>query len=203
MAAAQGREPVADRDPTGRELAEFDEVTLVLRTQDGDLAAYDELVRRYQDPLFRHALRILHDRGAAEDQVQEALIALWRRASTLRDPQAFRAWIYRLLTHRCLDQLRRRREIESLDAESAAEPVIDGGSGRDPADQVEVSVQLDALSAAVDRLGVDVRVCWTLREIDGLSYAEIAEVVGATVSTVRGRIARARSELLEGMSSWR
>ncbi|GAB3765511.1 RNA polymerase sigma factor [Microlunatus parietis] len=178
----------------------LDETTIVVRAQDGDLAAFESLIDRYQRPLFRLAVRILRDRELAEDVLQDSLIAAWRKLPTLDQPGAVRTWLYRLLTFRCLDALRRRRDADPLDEERDSE---DRGQGRDPAEVVEHREHWRQLHQAVGELPAQSRVCWILKEIDGLSYGEIAEVINQPVSTVRGRIARARQQLAERMASWR
>ncbi|MFC7620005.1 RNA polymerase sigma factor [Microlunatus sp. GCM10028923] len=181
-------------------LAGLDETTIVVRAQDGDLAAFESLIDRYQRPLFRLAVRILRDRELAEDVLQDSLIAAWRKLPTLEQPGAVRTWLYRLITFRSLDALRRRRETAPLDEERQSGGA---GSGRDPAELVEHQEHWRQLQQAVGELPAQTRVCWILKEIDGLSYGEISEVINQPVSTVRGRIARARQQLAERMASWR
>ena len=82
------------------------EATVVSRAQEGDLAAFEMIVRRYQGPVFRLAYRMLGDRGEAEDVVQDCLVLVWRKLPSLTDVQAFHRWIYQLATRRCLSVLR-------------------------------------------------------------------------------------------------
>ncbi|MBA8793813.1 RNA polymerase sigma-70 factor (ECF subfamily) [Friedmanniella endophytica] len=179
----------------------LDEVTAVARAQDGDLAAFEALVDRYQAPIFRLAFRVLHDRPAAEDVVQETFVAAWRKLPTLIEPAAFRGWLYQVATRRSLDLLRRRRPQVSLDTDSA--PELPGPAWEDPASSAERRAQLDELRRVLDALPEDLAVCWRLKELDGLAYAEIAAALGIPESTVRGRIARARRTLVERMEAWR
>ncbi|WP_232531157.1 sigma-70 family RNA polymerase sigma factor [Microlunatus antarcticus] len=172
---------------------------MVGRSVSGDDQAFAVLVRRYQAPLYRHAWRLTQDRRAAEDVVQEAFLTAWRRLPTLDRAEAFRSWLYQITTRRCLDVVRGRRPEESLDLGTVAEPVA---SGAGPETRLEQREQLQDLAAALQTLPVGPRAAWSLREIDELSYDEIATALDLPVSTVRGRIARARHELAERMGAW-
>lgn len=186
------------------ELADWDEATLVSRAQVGDATAFGLLVGRYQAPLFRHAVRLLRDRAGAEDVVQESLVTAWRNLPGLARVGAFRGWLYQIVTRRTLNALRSRRPVQEFD-EHQPPGDLRGGSrvGEDPAVLTERAAQLAALDAAVGQLSEDQRLAWLLREVDGLSYEEIAMATSQPLSTVRGRIARARREVAERMSSWR
>lgn len=178
------------------------EATAVSRAQDGDLDAFAGLVEHYQNPLFRLALRTVRDRPLAEDIVQEAFIAAWRKLPSLAEPAAFRGWIYQIVTFRCLDALRRRQtepaRADGFDPDSAATRQT-----VDPALLVEQQAQSHDLGQALGELPTEVGLCWVLREVHGLSYAEVATALNVPVSTVRYRLSRARRDLAERMASWR
>lgn len=178
----------------------LDDLTLVARSRDGDVAAYEQLVLRYQGPMFRLAVRMLADKGDAEDVVQEVFLTAWRRLAQLQEDAAFVGWLYRATTNRCLNAIRARRPI-SDDVELDQVESTSGESRPDRA--AETSEQMTALSRALGRLTAEQRACWLLREVHGRSYEEIAEVVGTTSTAVRGRIARARAQLAEVMAPWR
>ncbi|WP_286179711.1 RNA polymerase sigma factor [Arthrobacter sp. ISL-95] len=195
-------EPVALTRPE-----DLDEATVVARAQDGNLDAFEYLVEAYQGRLFRLAFRMLHDRGEAEDVVQETLVACWRQLPLLINVQAFSGWLYQMATNRCLDSLRRR----SRQAEVVQEPVTlqsipgsftEPGAGGDPAREAEISCEIDGLTTALLTLPPGQRACWLLREIHERSYAEIAATLEISEPTVRGRLARARAQLAERMSQW-
>lgn len=178
---------------------ELDEGTLVARARDGDVRAFEDLVRRYQAPMFRLALRMLANRGDAEDVVQDVFLTAWRRLPGLHADGAFVAWLYRMATNRCLNVLRARRPSVELDTERTASTA----AAVQPERAAEIGGQLAALTAALQRLTPAQRACWLLREAHGRSYAEIAEITGVSETAVRGRLARARAELVEVMASWR
>ncbi|WP_324189007.1 RNA polymerase sigma factor [Nocardia farcinica] len=176
-----------------------DEVTMVERAKDGDVRAYEQLVLRYQNQMFRLALRMLGDRADAEDAVQEVFLGAWRRLSQLQDSAAFVGWLYRMTTNRCLNVIRARRPIADVDPDTAESPRTDTR----PDHAAQVNSQLAALNQALQRLTPEQRACWLLREVDGLSYEEIATIVETNTTAVRGRIARARAQLAEVMKPWR
>lgn len=185
------------------------ESTLVGRAQDGDVTSFETLMRRYSTPVFRLAQRTLTDRGEAEDVVQDTFVAVWRRLPTLNDPGLFRAWVYQIATRRCLNVLRARSRrptilVESDDLVAASEATHpDRNTSDDPAVAAEYVAQLAGLDTVLAALTEEQRFCWVLREFNELSYAEIAYATHLPLSTVRGRIARARQHLTEGMDSWR
>ena len=186
--------------------AELDEPTLVVRAQEGDVHAFGELARRHQDGLYRVAVRVLGDRSDAEDALQEALLDAWRRIGTFRADAAFSTWMYRIVTNRCTQLRRRTRrtvpvdEVDEVDVADESFAVSGAGS---PEHAAEMDAEMDALGRAVAGLPDEQRTCWVLRELEGLGYAEIAEITGAGETAVRGRIHRARTTLAEVMRAWR
>jgi RNA polymerase sigma-70 factor (ECF subfamily) len=180
--------------PTG-----LDDATLIARASAGDGSAFEQLVVRYQAPMYRLALRMLSHSGDAEDVVQDVFVTAWRRLADLRADAAFVGWLYRITTNRCLNVLRGRRPTAELDPEAATTVHL----AHQPERAAEVSEELAALHAALDTLTPSQRACWLLREGHGRSYTEIADIVGTSTTAVRGRIARARAQLAEVMRPWR
>ena len=190
----------------GTTLLGADETTAVARARDGSTEAFELLVDHYQTPLFRYALRLLNDRSAAQDVVQDTLVAAWRWLPTIADPRAFRGWLYRIATRRCFDILRARRpQVEWVEGDDGQPNQVDGHAHPqgDPAQVVVQRAQFEALQEALSTLPPQQRAAWTMQRIDGLSYDEIAVALGLPLSTVRGRIARARQTLAERMAAWR
>ncbi|MCX6462370.1 MAG: sigma-70 family RNA polymerase sigma factor [Pseudonocardiales bacterium] len=177
--------------------AELDEATLVVRAQEGDARAFEVLARRHQAALYRLAVRVMGDPAEAEDALQEALLDAWRRIGRFRGDSAFSTWMYRVVTNRCLGMLRRRRPVPVEEIEAPA-PAQDS-----PERAAERGAGMAALRRALALLPDEQRVCWVLREMEGLSYTEISEVTGASEDAVRGRIHRARTRLAEAMRAWR
>jgi RNA polymerase sigma-70 factor, ECF subfamily len=183
----------------------------VARAQDGDTDAFEQLVRSHEADLLRLGFRMLSDRGDAQDAVQDTFVLAWRRLPSLFDPQAFRAWIYQLMTRRCLNLIRirtrrRTRTTAGPDFELETQPGTPIGAGRatiSPAAAAQTSAMQDSLTAVLATLPPDQRACWVLHEMHELTYPAIAYAIGVPVSTVRGRIARARLQLAKGMTAWR
>ena len=197
--AGPARTGPLDLDPLDKDT--WDDASLVGRAASGDEAAFAALVRRYQAPLFRHALRLTSERRSAEDVVQEAFLTAWRRLPTLAQPESVRSWLYQITTRRSIDLFRSRHPevpVDTTEGELARVESTDVG----PEAAAEQRAQLGDRAAALQTLPVGQRAAWALREIDGLSYEEVAVALGVPVSTVRGRIARARAELVERMASW-
>jgi RNA polymerase sigma-70 factor (ECF subfamily) len=136
----------------------------------------------------------------AEDAVQEAFVSAWRRLPEFRRDAAFGTWMYRIVTNRCLNQIRSRRPTADWDA--VPEPAAPE-SQSSPARAAESSAAVQALTRVLAELPPEQRACWILRELHGLSYEDIAEAVGASQTTVRGRIYRVRRYLTEAMGAWR
>lgn len=175
----------------------LDEQTLVVRAQEGDARAFELLARRHQDALYRLAVRVMGDHAEAEDALQEALTDAWRRIGRFRGESAFSTWMYRIVTNRCMGMLRRRRPVPVEQVEVPA-PAHDS-----PERAAERDAGMAALAHAIQGLSDDLRVCWVLREMEGLGYAEISEITGASEDAVRGRIHRARTRLAEVLRAWR
>lgn len=171
-----------------------DDATLVARARDGDVRAFEALVRRYQRQVYRLAVRMLGDSGEAEDVAQEVFLAAWRTLPEIREDAAIRSWLYRTAANRCLNLLRARRPTAPL-----ADPAMPSA---DPEAHVEAGEKLAALRSAISQLTPEQRACWLLREVEELSYEEIAGILRTTPQAVRGRLARARAELAEAMTSW-
>ncbi len=154
---------------------------LVVRAQSGDRDAFDVLATRLYDRLYAVARRVLRDRDAAEDAVQEALIQSWRDLRSLRDPDRFEAWMHRLLVRACHDQTRRRRRLEV----QVSEIDVDRS---DPTDEYAGVATRDELDRAFTSLPVDHRAALVLTHYVGLSAPEVAEILGIPVGTVYSRV---------------
>jgi len=178
---------------------ELDDATLAARAGEGDVDAFEELVVRHQEPVYRLALRMLGNAAEAEDVTQDSFLAAWRGLPTLRAQAAFGGWLYRLTVNRCLNVLRARRPVAELDPATLRSTRPD----EQPEAAAESGAQVAALSAALQLLTPEQRACWVLRELQGCSYEEIAGIVDATAGAVRGRIARSRAVLAEVMRPWR
>lgn len=181
-------------------MVDLDDPTLAVRAQEGDLRAFEVLVRRHQRAMYRVALRILGEPAEAEDAVQEAFVTSWRRLDHYRGEAAFSTWLYRIVTNRCLNMIRSRRRHPTTPLDDTEPPAAQPTAS--PEQATELDAVLGALAGAVASLPAEQRICWVLRESDGLGYTEIAHIVGSSPDAVRGRIHRARHALAQSMQAW-
>jgi len=178
----------------------LDDDLLADRAAEGDDDAFAVLVHRHSASLLALAYRMLGNLADAEEAVQDALVSAWRRLPDFRGDATFRTWMYRIVTNRCFTLLRGHAPPVSLNA--VPEPSAHDPQG-EPARAAESAAAGEALARALRNLPPDQRACWILRELHDMSYAEIAQVVGHSEPTVRGRLFRARRTLMKEMASWR
>ena len=184
-------------DPVTPDGGGLDDSYLIERAQRGSTEAFEVLVRRYRDRAYRVAFRLVGDRYAAEDIAQDALVAAWQALPEFRQEAAFGTWLHSIVLNRARNQLTRTRPTGPLPAELPAAPT------QQPANVVQSSVRDHALRAAIRDLPFDLRAPLVLRQFEGCSYEQAAVILGVSVATVRGRIARARRALLTSMRDWR
>ena len=181
---------------------EYDQL-LVERVRAGDKRAFDVLVSKYQRRLMRLVSRLVHDPAEAEDVVQETFIKAYRALRHFRGDAAFYTWLYRIGINTAKNYLltQGRRTPTSSDTDAGqAESFDDGNRLRDnnTPESVLASKQIAAtVNAAMDVLPIELRTAIVLREIEGLSYEEISEIMACPIGTVRSRIFRAREVIAE------
>lgn len=173
---------------------------LAVRAAEGDEDSFAVLVHRHGRSLLALARCMLDNPQDAEEAVQDAFVSAWRRLPEYRHGAEFRTWMYRITVNRCLNM--RRRRPPPLPLDSVAEPAA-GSAWSQPARTAEQNAATAALSRALADLDAGQRICWILREVQGLSYKEIAQVTRTSEQTVRGRLFRARRSLQEAMGPWR
>jgi len=161
------------------------------------ITSFRRLALSHLDVLYRCALRISGSHDQAEDLVQETYRIAFERWRTLRDPAACRAWLLRILRNLHVDELRRSRRLVPLEGEASDVPAPP--SLGDPERAALARLSLERVERALARLSSDSRWLFSLREIEGLSYAEIAEVLAVPIGTVRSRLARLRARLLAAL----
>ncbi|HEU0203545.1 MAG TPA: RNA polymerase sigma factor RpoE [Burkholderiaceae bacterium] len=174
---------------------------LVERVQRGDKRAFELLVVKYQRKIFRLLSRLIRDPAEIEDVAQEAFIKAYRALPNFRGESAFYTWLYRIAINTAKNFLvaqGRRAPTTTDTAVDEAETFEDADELRDvnTPDSMLLSKQVgDAVNRAIDRLPEDLRTAIVLREIEGLSYEEIAETMNCPIGTVRSRIFRAREAI--------
>ncbi len=171
----------------------------VQRARGGDLTAFNQLVLRFQDPVYGLTLRMLGAPQAAEDATQEAFIRAWQRLDTFRGG-SFKSWLFTIAANQARDELRRRVRRPTVSLSGASDdpeaPEIDPPDhDPSPLQQVEQAELRTALEAALRSLPDDWREVVVLSDIHGMDYREIAEATGLALGTVKSRLSRARGRL--------
>ncbi|WP_233255685.1 RNA polymerase sigma factor [Naasia lichenicola] len=179
-------------------LVDADDRTLAGRASDGDVRAFEVLIRRYGPYMRAYSTRVLGSTDEVDDVVQESFITAWQQLPQLADLTAVKSWLMRIVSHKCIDRIRARRPHADIDDH---EPHADDGES--PPRRAEAMDRERALEAALAALPEQQRQSWLLREMSGLSYDEIAEELGVPASTVRGFLVRARKSLIRDMEGWR
>jgi RNA polymerase sigma-70 factor, ECF subfamily len=168
---------------------------LVRRARGGDVDAYEVLVRRHRRRIFRIALRMLGDRDEAEDVTQDVVIQVWLSLTSFSGASAFTTWLYRIVVNRCLNRVRRMPVTRPVLDDDP--PAVAGAE-----ETVIANERLQATVAAIAELPPDQRAVLVLHQLEGLSYRQVAAVVGISEDAVRGRLHRARRALLDTLRSW-
>ncbi len=173
-----------------------DETRAIERLSGGDDSAFDELARLYERALYTHALRLLANGAQAEDAVQDAFLLAYRGRAGFRGG-SFKAWVFRILTNRCLDMLReaKRRATSSIDPSLDGEddaPPEPAGSGPTVEELAEMSALLEHVEEALARVPLEQRTAVLLRDVEGFDYDEIARITNTELGTVKSRIHRGR-----------
>jgi len=168
----------------------MDDDRLVALFQRGDEEAFDRLVERHRRRMYSLACRLASPLEA-EDLAQEIFIAAYRALPGFRGDSRFSTWLYRIAVHVCSHYVRRRR----LDTTELDDQEADGERGHDP-ERSAISTELqERVRAAIEQLPYKLRLVVVLRDLHGLSYDEIAQVVGCPIGTVRSRLHYATQRL--------
>lgn len=182
---------------------EMPDESLVELAQAGDYAAYEEIVRRYQEKAFRLAFSLTKNDAEAQDVVQEAFLNVYRKLDSFKGDSKFGSWMYRVVANAGLMRLRKRRRLGevSVDNESFELPEEEYYDGATPqwrvrADEAVENLELrEKIIEAVDELPPKYQTVFVLKEVEGLKLEEIAEVLDLSVGGVKSRLHRARLHL--------
>src|SRR5437899_9186834 len=192
--------------PSGKDLQSLTDQEVVALARAGKEAAYRELLRRYERPVFSLIYRMVRDRALAEDLAQDSFVKVLNALESYRPEYKFSSWVFKIANNVAIDQLR-RRELDTLS--------LDGAPGARTQDEVEATAlqavdrtetplaELESrelggrIEVAIARLRPEYRSCILLRHVEGRSYEEIAEALDLPLGTVKTYIHRARHELRE------
>lgn len=179
---------------------------LIKRAQSGDIAAFEALIEAYEQKVFHIAYRMAGNLDDAADMAQEILLKIFRNVGKFKGESKFSTWVYRVATNTCLDELKKakRKATYSLDEE------FETGEGQlgvevadtapTPEQRVEGQEIRDAITEAISRLSEEHRQIIILRDINGLTYEEVADILDCSLGTVKSRISRAREQLRKILS---
>jgi RNA polymerase sigma-70 factor (ECF subfamily) len=173
---------------------------LVARASRGDVAAFSVLVREHSGLVHRVALRVL---GAedAQDASQEVWVRVWANIKTFRGESAFSTWLYRIAMNTCLGVLRKKRTREAWELhEETAYLLEPPGSTSNPEEVVLGSERRNEIWAALRHVRAEHVAALVLRHMEGLSYGEVAEVLGVPVGTAKGWTSRGRAAMLVALA---
>src|SRR5262245_40797844 len=180
------------------------EAMLIARLRVGDLSAFDELVRYFERPVYGVCLRLLGDGEDARDAAQETFLKIYRGLHSFRGESGLKTWVYRIAINQAMNQQRwwkrrRRDETVSLELSRNDTDLSLGdslqGAAVSPEDRAIESERERRIMKALSAIKKEYRVVLMLREIEELSYEEIAETLEISIGTVKSRIARGREEL--------
>jgi len=193
---------------TGEVVAETPDEELMARYARGDAAAFEELYRRYRGPVYRFILRSVHgDSAAAEDLFHGVMMKVVGAASRYKPSAKFNTWLFAIARNACIDAARRRKfepqkrlaDPVSPDVENMTVEDVIGDVSENPEDNLRDKETRAALTALLAELNPDQREVFLLREVEGLSFQEVAKVVGCTESTAKSRMRYAISYLAKGL----
>lgn len=162
---------------------------LVERCRRGDLDAFERIYRHYEQPLLGLAWRMLDDRDAAEDAVQDAMVKAYRSIGRFRAEATLSTWLYRIVANTCYDRLNRRKREGWVDLDQAEEPAAGG--------RAELRHHLRRAMAG---LTPKLKTCFVLYAQEGYKQREIAEMLGLQEGTVKAHVFRAKEQLREAMA---
>lgn len=185
-------------------LAAATDQEVVAAARQGEEAAYRELLRRYERPIFSLLYRMVRDRELAEDLAQETFVKALNALDSYRPEFKFSSWIFKIANNAAIDQLR-RRQLDTLSIDGApnaetpeaieATALQISGDQESPLDEVEAREIGTAVEQAIAKLRPEYRACIMLRHVEGLAYEEIAQTLDLPLGTVKTYIHRARHEL--------
>ncbi len=180
----------------------MDEQELALAAKKGDLNAFNRLVLTYQEMAFNVAYRVLSDPQGAEDAVQNAFIAAYNHIDSYRGG-SFRAWLLRIVTNQCYDELRRQKrnpivplEPPGMDGEDEIEnPYWLADNSPSPEENIETADLENAIQHCLDDLPEEFRMIVVMVDVEGFDYKEVSTAIDRPLGTIKSRLARARLRL--------
>lgn len=184
---------------------------LVTRARAKDFGAFEQLVDRYEDKVYRLAFRFVRNETDAKEIVQDTFLSVWRKLDTFKGDSQFGSWVYRVAANAALMRLRSQRRHPEVSTEELPIDFLDtygqiptpgDNWARRPDDELQSGELRGRIQAAVDDLPEIYRTVFLIRDVEGLSTEETADVLGISVPTVKTRLHRARLALREAISKY-
>ncbi len=177
---------------------------LIRRTREGDLRAFDTLVRRYQRRVYFLAIRMVTNHDAADDVAQETFIKAYNALDSFRLGCNFYTWLYRICMNLSINHLKHgRRVMTESRFKEEAKPLERAASGADPLDCAVMTEMGERIETAIDSLSPKHKAVFVLRIYEDMSYEEIAESLDISIGTVMSRLFRAREKMQEMLAEYR
>jgi RNA polymerase sigma-70 factor (ECF subfamily) len=188
-------------------MVRVDDLTLVKQTVDGDVAAFEELVSRYENKVYRLAIKLTRNETLAEEVMQEVFLRVYEKVHTFRGESAFSSWLYRIAANVCFAKLKSEKKHIHSDLDDDMPQVEAGGIGGDPwVDTPDRAVLGDeamgVINSAIGKLSEDFRVVLILRDVEGLSNEEVAKILDLSVPAVKSRLHRARLAMRKRLAGY-
>ena len=199
--------PDAPADPVPPP-APLEEMELVKRARKGELTAYDELVRRYQERIYATIYHMTANHEDANDLAQEAFIKAFRALRSFKGGSSFYTWVYRIAVNKTINFLKQRKNkvhmsLNDLDFNAEHDPdLVALISDKTPRRQVSLTELQEKLNTAMQKLSEHHRLVVTLHDVQGLSHEEVAKIMDCNIGTVRSRLFYARQQLQAYLSDY-
>ncbi len=179
-----------------------DDRALIQRARAGDQQAFRELVRRYQQKVYGISFGMLHNSDDAMDVAQETFIKVHRYLDNFKGTSSFYTWLYRITVNLCIDHMRKHKKAQVLDFDEAIghdedtpNEIVPSTLGMNPARNLDQAEMREMIDKALETLSPAHRAVILMREVEGLSYKEIAEVLEISIGTVMSRLFHARRRM--------
>jgi RNA polymerase sigma-70 factor, ECF subfamily len=185
-----------------------DEMVLVRRARHGDLEAYDELIRRYQERIYATIYHMTANHEDANDLAQEAFIKGFQALKSFKGGSSFYTWVYRIAVNKTINFLKQRKNkaqlsLDDIDFNAEHDPdLVALISEKTPRREIGLAELQQKLNGAMQKLSEPHRLVVTLHDVQGLSHEEIAEIMGCNIGTVRSRLFYARQQLQAYLSDY-
>jgi len=210
MADPAPRKVIAEPEEAAESLAPppQDDLQLVEKARQGDLSAYDELVKRYQERIYATVYHMTSNHEDANDIAQDAFIKGFRALSSFKGGSSFYTWVYRIAVNKTINFLKQRKNkaqmsLDDLDFNAEHDPdLVALVSERTPRREINLAELHEKLNEAMQKLSEPHRLVVTLHDVQGLSHEEVAEIMECNIGTVRSRLFYARQQLQAYLSDY-